>query len=117
MPAGNSHSPFSQPGQANHYSMYSGGAAGGAFPVAQPSDLSEVEKQQSESRSRLTAVAMTLLIHLLVFAVLAWIVLGPIENEPPMLEIIEAPQGIVDPEIERRDANGDRAGHSGNIWK
>ena len=72
-----------------------------AVPVA-PEVLTEVEKARAESRSRLAALAVTVLIHVLVFAALAWIIIDHFQPEPPEISIIPAPQGDDPIDLDRK---------------
>ncbi|MFT4547194.1 MAG: hypothetical protein ACI8XO_003149 [Verrucomicrobiales bacterium] len=64
---------------------------------------SELQKARTENQSRLTAIAMTLLIHLLVFGLLAWIVLVPFSPEPPTIEFIAPASSSEKPKLTPRD--------------
>jgi hypothetical protein len=64
--------------------------------------VNDLERKRAEERARLTALATTVLIHLLVLAGLAWFILDGLDPAPPELEIAPASQGEADTKIERK---------------
>ena len=67
-----------------------------SYPPATPQPnadlIHEIEKNRAESRSRFTALATAFLIHVLVIACLAWLVIGTFNVAPPTIEISPAAQ-------------------------
>ena len=71
-----------------------------AYPPPAPVDPGEYHKEQAETRSRVTALAMAVLIHGLIFALLAWIIVGTFTPPETMIEFVP-PEGETKPVIDR----------------
>ena len=55
-----------------------------------PEHFTELEKARAEGRSRLAAVVAAVLVHLLIIALLAWVLVGSIIPDPPEISIAPA---------------------------
>ena len=67
-----------------------------------PPVLGGPERVRSERRSQVTALGLTVLIHLLVLAGLAWVIFEQLDPAVPELEIAPAPQGEEKPKIDTK---------------
>jgi len=72
-------------------------------PFGAPHDaVAKAQRDAQENRSRLAAFGMALLVHGLIFALLAWIVLDVLDDEAPEI-IVESAQGESDIPIQKKE--------------
>ena len=89
---------YVDPNMAQHY--HDPAAVG--VPTQQLDAVAKAERDAAENRSKMAAVGMAILVHGLIVLLLAWIVMGVLDEGPPEL-VVESAQGESDVPIVKKE--------------
>ena len=95
---------YVDPNQQGYYDPNQQGYADPAMAAqSQPLDaVAKAQRDAQENRSRFAALGMAVLVHALIFALLAWIVLD-VMNDDPVEIIVESAQGESDIPVQKKE--------------